>query len=672
MRRLLCSAFAIFAVASVGCSESEVVTESVFVVPASLSELSEETFFDHPWPSDFRLENGSPRVLGYYNPKAVPIISQYVEALGGTLDGFSPAAAGYVRFNGPLDPKSLPANPKEGLQKTASVQLVDIDSESPEYGARKLVTLLFREEGGVYWLPNTLAFMPTPGFPLRAHTRYAFVVTDKIRAKEGGTVKPGPDLAEVLGITDPTDRTADVRQVFVSAITELEKAGVTRESIVQMTTFRTSDPTAELFLLADDVAKNVAAPKVDPDTWQHSDIKLTYDVYTGVYGPSPNYQAGKLPFKAYGEGGQLNVINGLPEVVNTFNLRFSLSVPKANICPMPDAGYPIVLYAHGTGGDYQSYLQDGTAKELAQRCLASMGVDQIFHGTRPGAPGPDATESSVQILFFNFENPIAARSNPRQGAIDEVQRARLFTETQTAVPAGLTPNGAEVRFDPSKVLYFGHSQGGLSGPLYLASAKTARGGVLSGAGAIFGIALLEKTEPQPSIKDLVANIFLNLTADESAELNLLHPAISLAQSIVDVTDTIHYGRFIATEPRSGFAPKSIYMTEGINPDGVGDSFAPPHGIEAHGISIGLPLQLPGQRAIEETAWGGPVPVSVPPEGLSGNMGNGQASGIFAQWPIALGDDGHFVIFDQPAAGDQAAEFLKALGEDPKGRVPAPP
>ena len=52
---------------------------------------------------------------------------------------------------------------------------------------------------------------------------------------------------------------------------------------------------------------------------------------------------------------------------------------------MPAGGYPIVLYAHGTGGDYRSFLDDGTGASLAQQCLASMGVDQIFHGTRPGA-----------------------------------------------------------------------------------------------------------------------------------------------------------------------------------------------------------------------------------------------------------------------------------------------
>ncbi len=672
MRSPLLGALLLAPLALTACGTTAVPdTTSTFVVPDSLDALSEATFFDHPWPSDLRLVAGAPRVRGYYNPKNVPIVAQYIDAVDGKLDGFSTAGAGYLRFSDAIDPTSLPEGPKAGLDPKASVQLIDVDPKSPEHGQRKLVSLFYRKDAGVYWLPNTLAFEPTVGFPLRPHTRYALVVTDALLGQNGAPVLAGADLQEVLGLTGPTDHTAAARQVYESSIAEVEKAGITRDRIVHFTAFTTADPTLELFAVADDVGKSVPAPTADPNAWQHVGDKPTYDEYTGTYGPSPNYQAGKLPFSNYGDGGNFNIFNGHPQVVNTFNLRFSLSVPKAAKCPMPPGGYPVVLYAHGTGGDFQSYVYDGTARVLSQRCLASMGVDQIFHGTRPGAPPPGSPESSVEVLFFNFENPVAARTNPRQGAIDEVQRKRLFTESMLTVPAGVSTTGADIKFDPTKILYFGHSQGGLSGPMFLASDGAARGGVLSGSSAIFSIALLEKTKPDPSIKQLVTTVFLQLNSEEASELNLFHPAISLAQSIVDVSDTYNYARFLATGPRDGFAAKSIYMTEGINPDGIGDSYAPPHGIEAHGIAAGLPLQLPGQHPILETAYGGPQPVTVPADGLSGNIGGGNASGVLAQWPISPGDDGHFVVFDDPDAFNQAADFLKNLAADPKGRVPAP-
>src|SRR5262249_42006356 len=189
------------------------------------------------------------------------------------------------------------------------------------------------------------------------------------------------------------------------------------------------------------------------------------------------------------------------------------------------------LYAHGTGGGYRSYTRGGTAKALAQRCLASMGIDQIFHGTPPGAP-PDGNESTIELLFFNFQNPIAARTNGRQSAIDEEQRARLFTESHAKVPAEVSVTGQEILFDSSKLMFFGHSQGGLNGPLYLAADDSARGGVLSGSGALITIGLLEKSLPAPSVSALVKSVFLGLRTDEEAEADVYHAIISLAQTIV--------------------------------------------------------------------------------------------------------------------------------------------
>jgi hypothetical protein len=643
---------------------------SLYVVPSSLSELSAERFFDHPWPSDLRLENGSPRLEGLYNPRHITIIDVYLEAMKGVLDGFSPAAAGAMRFTGPIDPTTLPQTPLDSLSPSASVQLLDIDPASPEHGQRKLVSLSWRPTEGVYILPNTLQFMPTIGFPLRVHTRYALVVTTAVHAASGEAIKPSADLAAVLGTGESDSRTRPAHDAFATALKEIEADGITADRIVHLAVFTTADPTKELFAVRDVVHESVPAPTADPAAWTVGYKNSNFTEYRGSYGPSPNFQAGKLPFEQYGDGGQFQIVDGKPKVVDTFDLRFSLMVPSTTKCPMPAEGYPIVLYAHGTGGDYLSYTTDGSGVSLAKKCMATMGVDQIFHGTRPGAP-PEGNESTIELLFFNFENPAAARTNPRQSAIDEVQRARLFTETKLAIPATLAVGGKEIRFDSSKLMYFGHSQGGLNGPLYMAADDSSRGGVLSGSGALISVNLLQKTEPQPSVAALVKTVFLGLKSDEEDEADAFHPIISLAQNMIDVADPIHYARHLTAEPRAGAAARSIYMTEGINPDGTGDSYAPPHGIEAHALAIGLPLQLPDQRAIAEGQWGGPTPLMIPAGGLSGNLADGKASGVLGQWAVPSDSDGHFVVFDVPQAQLQAAQFLRNLADDPHGRVPTP-
>jgi hypothetical protein len=658
------------ALASTGCApalELEEEGSSIWVAPESLDELAEERFFEHPWPSDLRLVDGRVRLAGYPNPRNVPILRSYIDTMDGRLEGFSPSSAGYLTFSSPLDPSSLPS-PKEALAKDAAVQLIDVDPASPERGQRKLVSLSFRVEEGVYYRPNMLAFMPSLGFPLRPHTRYALVATDALRGAGGGLIGSSPALAEALGNRPASsDATRSAKEALSPAVAELEAAGISKDHIVHLAVFTTSDPTAEMFAARDDLRANVPAPTAKPEAWKVGGSWDGFVEYLGVYGPSPNYQQGALPFAAANDGGDFQVVDGTPKVVDTFDLRFSLTVPNGKLCPMPAKGYPIVLYAHGTGGDFRSYLYDGTARALAQRCLASMGVDQIFHGTRPGAP-PDGDTSTISLLFFNVENVLASRTNTRQAALDEVQRARLFTESNLMVPEAVSVTSAPIRFDGSKLMFFGHSQGGLNGPLFLAADDQARGAVLSGSSAVMSITLLEKTKPSPSVAALVKTVFLALKGEEEAELDLFHPALSLAQTLVDTTDPQHYARQVVLAPRSGMAPKSIYMTEGINPDGTGDSYSPPHGIEMHALAMGLPLLLPAQRPIVEAMWGGPGWVTMPSEGIMGNLAGGAASGVLAQWPVPEGSDGHFVIFDVPEARAQAAEFLRSLSEATPGKV----
>ncbi len=649
----------------------------MFVVPSSLDQLSADHFFDHPWPSDLRRDpDGTIHFAGFPNPVGSAIIQQYTAVTKGLLYGFSPAAAGYLRFTGDIQPTSLPQTPPDTLSATASLQLVNVDPSSPERGKRHLVQWFWQQPAGVYWAADTLAVQPALGYPLLPSTRYAYVVTTAATDTKGLPLSPSPDLLAVLGLGPVTSATQAARALYAPAVAELAQDGIPAKDIAHLAVFTTNDPTAELMAVRDTVRQDFPPPTVDPNTWKRADQTADYDVYEGWYGPAPNYQAGKLPFASYGDGGGFVFDkNGRAVLQSTFAMRFTFVVPNTTTCPQPLQGYPMVMYAHGTGGDYRSIVDEynSIGDVLAQHCLASMGVDQIFHGARPGAPletDPNY-ESEVEILFFNLDNPIAARTNGREGAIDVVQQARLFTESHAVVPATVSRSGQEIRFDPSRLLFFGHSQGGLNGPLFLAIDDGARGGVLSGSGSMITIALLEKTQPSPSVANLVKLELGLMSAQGSAELNLFHPALCLAQSLIDAVDPIHYVGRIFQNPRPGFAPKSIYQTEGVYPDGTGDSYAPPHGIEVESVALGLPRQAPGVHTIVEAGWSGLGDVTVPAAGLSGNLAGGKASGVLGQFEPAPMDDGHFVVFDVPACHEQAAQFCQNLAADPVGRVPAP-
>jgi hypothetical protein len=549
---------------------------------------------------------------------------------------------------------------------------VNVDPKSPEHGKRHLLEAFWRQADGVYWVGDTLAVRPALGYPLLTNTKYALVVTTAVKAADGTTITPSSDLAEVLGSKSVETRVQPAHDLYAPAVADLASQGIAASQIVHLAVFTTNDPTAELFAIIDDVHANVPAPTVASTMWMPTDQKPDYDVYEGYYGPSPNYQSGVPPYRD--TGGSFVFTGGKPALQNTFAQKFCLVVPNAQKCAMPAGGYPIVLYAHGTGGYYRSIVDENNSfgDLLAQHCMASMGINQIFSGDRPGSPGLSDPnyEGDEDLLFFNVNNLLAARTNGRQAAVDVVQQARLFTETKMTVPASVSRTQAAISFDATKLVFLGHSEGGLNGPLFLAGDKQALGGVLSGSGAMITVALLDKTSPMPSVASAVKTILELTNATDAAELNLFHPVLNMAQTIVDATDPVNYARYIFQSPRPGFAPKSILQTEGVNPDGTGDTYAPPLGIEIHSVALGLPRETPGVHTIAQAAWGGLADVTVPsPGGLQGNLAGGKATGVLGQFVPAPMDDGHFVAFDVPAAHAQVGQFCQNLAADPKGLVP---
>ena len=666
MRKLLLLVGLTLAGACGGTDEVPAAIHSMFDAPADQAALAQEHFFDHPWPSDYRRQaSGKVHLTGFYNPRRIPLLDEYTAATLGELDGFSPVGSSYLRFEASLDETLLPKDPAASILGTSTVQLIDVDEASPEKGKRKLVSTFFRKEEGVYYLPNTLVVQPMMGAPLRPKTRYAIVVTKAMKTSDGKAILPASALASVLEGTSSNKKLADA---YAPALPILEKAGLAKSDIIQLAVFTTSDPTAELFRVVD-ASLAEPAPTVATDAWKAMEQPTDFDAYEGSYNGSPNYQRGTAPYDK--EGGEFVFDGDKPVLQGTFSARFALIVPKADKCPVPASGYPIVIYSHGTGGDYRSMVSDGTSKALAQKCLASIGFDQIFHGTRPGAPAPDDPnpDARVELAFFNVFNARAARTNNRQSAVDGAVQTRLVRESSFSVPAAVSRTTTEIKFDASRVLFFGHSQGGLNGPLHLAADKHQLGGVFSGVGSMMTIALLDKTKPDPSVAGLFTALIGLNTTDERQEMNGFHPALMFVQNIVDVSDPIHYLPRIAERPRDGALPKSILLTEGVRADGSGDNYSPPRGIEVASLALGVPRMLPGVHPVPGAASLGLADVTVPAEGISGNIGGGLASGILAQFDPGA-KEGHFVVFNNPQAKLLAATFCRNLADDPKGRVPA--
>ncbi|HEX9100659.1 MAG TPA: hypothetical protein VF997_00580, partial [Polyangia bacterium] len=376
------------------------------------------------------------------------------------------------------------------------------------------------------------------------------------------------------------------------------------------------------------------------------DVPGVDDIYEGTY-QGPNFQQGDPPYSSTG-----GAITNPPTVQRMETLRIAITVPKGT---PPAAGWPVVIYQHGTGGDYKSFIGDGSGREAANVTdgsgaviakMAMIGTDQVLHGPR----SPAGTD--VETAFFNFVNLPAAHDNPKQGALDAFSVVRLI---HTIDVASAPTTGAHIKLDPSKIYFKGHSQGGLTGPLFLAAEPEVKAAILSGAGGGLIDSLLNKTQPV-NIPQVVQGL-LHDPADS------FHPLLSLVQGYFEDSDPVNYGRLMFAEPPAGQAPKSIFQTLGIV-----DHYTPIPNIETLALGMGVQPSGPELQTIDglaftTTQWG-----AAP---ITGNVAGGQATGVLLEYTAPSGHDGHFVVFDVPSAIAQSNRFLATAAATGTARLDPP-
>jgi hypothetical protein len=625
--------FAVLLIAAAsGCADD---VTAYFAVPGSSVG---DDFYALPFPNDLRRHADGKLDLSEFPTNSV-IATTVRDIAQRDLDGFGLNAALYARFSGPLDPASVP-DPAESMTDDAAVYLVDVDPDSPDRGVRVPVAATFHPEGTQTMGPNRLVVRPYPGFPLADGTTYALVMTTRLASSDGGSVNRDDDFSALVG-DGGSSAIANARDVYAPLLTWLDEAGGDdRDDVVAAAVFTTQNATAIMPAIRKAVF-NTAAP-VARD-FSITRMEATYTVFIGAY-DAPNLQKGEPPYIT--TGGEIVVgADGAAVVERMETMRFAVSVPQG---PVPAGGFPICIYQHGTTGDWESFIDDGTAQHLAAEGIAVISTDQVLHGPRSG----NGTDPS--IAFFNFNNPVAARDNPLQGAADAWSQMRLAL--------GMTiPDGPRsIRFDPNRVFFFGHSQGGLTGPGFVAFEPALKGAVLSGTGGLFYLSALYKVEPV-NFHDLVQTLIRDEPIDED------NPTLALAQMAVERSDTINYAQYMLRRPRTApdgtpLAPRNVFHTEGFV-----DKYTPIPAIEAFATSLGGDIvMLPDAVLLTGLQLRGRT---IQPSPLTGNFDG--ATVVTAQYRAPGTRDGHFVVFDVPAARKQSSKFLGTLAASGQATVVSP-
>jgi hypothetical protein len=137
-----------------------------------------EGFFDRPFPDDRRSVEGRPDLSGFPGEGSFPLIDYYL-AEGQRLDGAGLNSPIYLRLEGPPDLSLLP-DPVRSTLPGASVMLINIDPQSPDYLSRSPITWSYQEVETAWQPEDLLSIQPAWGFPLRPATQYGVVFTREL------------------------------------------------------------------------------------------------------------------------------------------------------------------------------------------------------------------------------------------------------------------------------------------------------------------------------------------------------------------------------------------------------------------------------------------------------------------------------------------------------------
>ena len=608
-----------------------------FRVHFEVPPMAEPEFFRLPFPSDVRVGSGGalelddfprpgPQVLG------IDFVDRYAEALSEDFRGFSPTGVVTMRLSGPLDVTTADGD---------AIHFVDITEGSDDYGQQRARRWSYTGERNLYRCQHALIIRSEPHEPLRPGHTYAAYVTTDLRSTSGEAAAADGDFDAMLAAEPPQgaelaaawevhaplrdyldDQEIDPSSIAGAAVFTVQDAASPMRALSRAVTERSAPALADLTVCEDGVTSPCADEirACGPPSSSYVEIHGRFEV--------PIYQEGTPPYEAPSDGGAIAFdASGDPIEQGVDEVCFALTVPRDEA---PEAGWPLVVYAHGTGGDFTSGVREGVAEALAgaPAPMAMFAYEGVVHGERRG----DSTRDP-DALMFNVGNPRAARDNHLQGAVDILQALRVAEVSISADDVD------DVAFDASEAYVFGHSQGANVGIPALAVTALTEVAVLSGAGAYLSEALLSKTSPVDSRRGLE-----RLVGDE---LSLTHPVMVLWQTFFDPVDTLTFAPLLVDDVADGTPSKHVLMTWG--PD---DTFSPQPTLKMMARAAGLPVVEP---AIEDLESGS---VARPVEGnRTGGDGEDRTAACFQY--EADGYDGHFVSTRSAAAIADWVTFLSS-------------
>jgi hypothetical protein len=448
------------------------------------------------------------------DPSTNPSDYQDTQVLN-TLDGFNLQPRLSIPFDGAIDPNTVNSN---------TVFLISLgDTLDPHDRGGQVVGI-----NQVVWDPATKTLHVESDQLLDQHTRYALIVTNGIHDADGNPVQASDAFRHFR-----EELKGDDKHDLLDAVKAAREAGVPEKDIVTASVFTTESATTVLekirdqihaatpdpadFNLGPDGARTVFSfDKVKGITWNQQtrddsnvlnpvnlDLSLLRDIYPGAVGGlafgkyvSPDYEVHPGEYIP-----PVGTRTGTPVVQGTNDIYFNLVLPSG---PKPEGGWPVAIFGHGGNGN-KNEAMTWVAASLAHQGIATIIINGVGNGLGPLGTltvnqtdgesvtflaGGRAIKQNANHVFGTAEgfsatvDPntgrdwtlITGRDGIRQTAADLMQLVR-------EIEVGMHVNGdRSFDLDPSRIYYFGWSQGASYGTPFLAVEPDVKVGVLNSPG----------------------------------------------------------------------------------------------------------------------------------------------------------------------------------------------
>jgi hypothetical protein len=402
----------------------------------------------------------------------------------------------------------------------------------------------------VVWDPASHTLHVQSDALLDQHTRYALIVTRGIQDLSGHDVRASREFRHFVH-----DGHGEYHTELVQAIEAAEAHGVPEHDIVAVSVFSTESATAILEKIRDQIHAATPAPvefnlgsNGERTVFDLDNVnRITFNEQTGDNPPrftsvplnvgflhiipgavgtiafgkyvSPDYEVHPGEYIP-----PVGTLTGTPVVQGMNEVYFNLFLPSG---PKPDGGWPVAIFGHG-GGSTKNDFGTFVAASMAAQGIATIGIESVGNGFGPlGTLAVNQTDGSQVTLpsggrsfdqdgngdITNIEGFFAAeprrlmwwRDSVRQTTADLMQLVRV-------IQLGIHATGdATPDVDPSRIYYFGQSQGGSLGPIFMAVEPDVTAGVFtSGFGSFIDTnrlsANLRHTRIEPYLNSRVPSL----------------------------------------------------------------------------------------------------------------------------------------------------------------------